>query len=105
MLVELKCLEYPRDARAAKGSSGMIRTIGGNTDRVTVVGAGLAGLSAALHLAGRGREVTVVERETVPGGRVGRVDTRGYRIDTGPTVLTMPDIIDETFAAVGDTLA
>ncbi len=70
-----------------------------------VVGAGLAGLSAALHLAGRGREVTVVEREAWPGGRAGRHDVDGYRLDTGPTVLTMPDIIDEVFAAVGDTLA
>ena len=65
------------------------------------IGAGLAGLSAALHLAGRGRAVTVVERQPWPGGRAGRLDVDGYRIDTGPTVLTMPDIIDETFAAVG----
>jgi phytoene desaturase len=79
----------------------MIRTVGGNTDHVVVVGAGLAGLSAALHLTGRGRQVTVVERGAAPGGRVGRVDTGGYRLDTGPTVLTMPDIIDDVFAAVG----
>jgi phytoene desaturase len=44
----------------------MMRTIGGRTDHVVVVGAGLAGLSAALHLAGRGRAVTVVERGDVP---------------------------------------
>lgn len=80
-----------------------MRTIKGRTDHVVVVGAGLAGLSAALHLAGRGRAVTVVEREPWPGGRAGRLDIDGYRIDTGPTVLTMPDIIDETFAAVGET--
>lgn len=80
-----------------------MRTIDGRTDHVVVVGAGLAGLSAALHLAGRGRAVTVVEREPWPGGRAGRLDIDGYRIDTGPTVLTMPDIIDETFAAVGET--
>ena len=79
----------------------MIRTVGGNNDHVVVVGAGLAGLSAALHLAGRSRAVTVVERHPVPGGRVGRMDTHGYRLDTGPTVLTMPDIIDDVFAAVG----
>ncbi len=78
-------------------------TVPGRSDRVVVVGAGLAGLSAALHLAGRGREVTVVERESWPGGRAGRLDVDGYRIDTGPTVLTMPDIIDETFAAVGES--
>ncbi|MGB0875419.1 MAG: phytoene desaturase family protein [Mycobacterium sp.] len=81
-----------------------MRTIEGKTDRVVVVGAGLSGLSAALYLAGRGRKVTVVERGGVPGGRVGRADVSGYRIDTGPTVLTMPDIIDEAMAAVGDSL-
>ena len=78
-----------------------MRTVAGRTDHVVVVGAGLSGLSAALHLAGRGRRVTVVERGSDPGGRMGRADISGYRIDTGPTVLTMPDIIDETFAAVG----
>ena len=49
-----------------------MRTITGATSRVVVVGAGLAGLAAALHLAGRGREVTVVERAATPGGRAGR---------------------------------
>ncbi len=82
-----------------------MRTVSGRTDRVVVVGAGLSGLSAALQLAGRGRAVTVVERGAHPGGRVGRADIKGYRIDTGPTVLTMPDIIDDAFAAVGDSLA
>ncbi|GFG76645.1 phytoene desaturase family protein [Mycobacterium botniense] len=77
------------------------RTVGRRGDHVVVVGAGLAGLSAALHLAGRGHAVTVVEREPWPGGRAGRVDIGGYRLDTGPTVLTMPDVIDEVFAAVG----
>lgn len=82
-----------------------MRTVPGSTDRVVVVGAGLAGLSAALHLAGRGRQVTVVERGAHPGGRMGRADVDGYRLDTGPTVLTMPDIIDDTFAAVGESTA
>ena len=49
--------------------------------------------------------MTVVERGDVPGGRVGRLDIDGYRLDTGPTVLTMPDLIDETFAAVGESTA
>ena len=82
-----------------------MRTIGNSAQRIVVVGAGLAGLSAALHLAGRGREVTVVERAQHPGGRVGRLDIDGYSLDTGPTVLTMPDIIDDTFAAVGESLS
>jgi phytoene desaturase len=80
-------------------------TVDGNADHVVVVGAGLAGLSAALHLIGRGRSVTVVERDPVPGGRMGRLDVDGYRVDTGPTVLTMSDIIDDAFAAVGESTA
>src|ERR1700712_3789886 len=80
-----------------------MRTVDGKTDHVVVVGAGLAGLSAALQLVGRGRSVTVVERDSVPGGRMGRLDVGGYRVDTGPTVLTMSDIIDDAFAAVGDS--
>ncbi len=82
-----------------------MRTVSGPTDHVVVVGAGLAGLAAALHLAGRGRQVTVVERAGVPGGRAGRLDVGDYRIDTGPTVLTMPELIAEPLAAVGEDLA
>ncbi|MFE1441159.1 phytoene desaturase family protein [Streptomyces sp. NPDC058739] len=82
----------------------MTRTVPGRTDHVVVVGAGLAGLSTALHLLGAGRRVTVVEREALPGGRAGRLERGGYRIDTGPTVLTMPELADEAFAAVGDSL-
>ena len=81
-----------------------MRTVPGATDHVVVVGAGLSGLSAAMQLAGRGRSVTVVERYPFPGGRMGQADIRGYRIDTGPTVLTMPDIIEDAFAAVGASM-
>ncbi len=83
----------------------MMRTVPGRTDHVVVVGAGLSGLAAALHLAGTGRSVTVVERHDFPGGRVGQADIRGYRIDTGATVLTMPDIIEEAFDAVGASMS
>ncbi|MYT98803.1 MULTISPECIES: phytoene desaturase [unclassified Streptomyces] len=80
-------------------------TVKGPTDHVVVVGAGLAGLSATLHLLGAGRRVTVVEREAVPGGRAGLLESGGFRMDTGPTVLTMPELVEEAFAAVGDRLA
>ena len=72
--------------------------------RTVVVGAGLGGLSAACHLAGRGHEVVVVDRESVPGGRAGVVEEGGFRIDSGPTVLTMVGLLEQTFAAVGADL-
>ncbi|MFI9770814.1 phytoene desaturase family protein [Streptomyces sp. NPDC052415] len=82
-----------------------MRSVAGPTDHVVVVGAGLSGLACALHLLGAGRRVTVVERDAGPGGRAGRVRLGGYEVDTGPTVLTMPHLADEAFAAVGDSLA
>ncbi|MFJ9112276.1 phytoene desaturase [Streptomyces sp. NPDC102283] len=80
-------------------------TVKGPVDHVVVVGAGLAGLAASLHLLGAGRRVTVVEQEGVPGGRAGLLRSGGFRIDTGPTVLTMPDLVEEAFAAVGERMA
>ncbi|WP_333767804.1 phytoene desaturase [Streptomyces sp. IBSBF 2435] len=77
----------------------------GPVDHVVVIGAGLAGLSATLHLLGAGRRVTVVERDPLPGGRAGLLERGGYRMDTGPTVLTMPDLVEEAFAAVGHSLS
>ena len=81
-----------------------MRTVIGSTDRVVIVGAGLGGLSAALRLAGAGRQVTVLERELVPGGRAGLLELDGYRFDTGPTVLTMPDLIADALACVDEKL-
>ncbi|GAA4525208.1 phytoene desaturase family protein [Amycolatopsis samaneae] len=81
-----------------------MKAVPGRTDRIVVVGAGLSGLASALHLAGRGRSVTVLERDPGPGGLAGRAERDGYLLDTGPTVLTMPSILRDTFAAVGADL-
>lgn len=72
---------------------------------VVVVGAGLAGLSAALHLQGTGRRVTVLDSADEPGGRAGTVRVGGFTADSGPTVLTMPEYLEEAFDAVGERLA
>ena len=82
----------------------MVKKISGPSDHVIVVGAGLAGLSCALHLAGAGRKVTILERENFPGGRNGILEKSGYSFDTGPTVLTMPSLIQEALDAVGENL-
>ena len=82
----------------------MVARVKGPIDHVVVVGAGLAGLSAALRLAGAGRKVTVLERESVPGGRNGLLNKDGYAFDTGPSVLTMPSLINDAFNCVGEDM-
>jgi phytoene desaturase len=82
-----------------------VKRVHGPTDHVVIVGAGLGGLSAALRLAGAGRRVTILEREQVPGGRAGLLEVGGYRFDTGPTVLTMPELISDALHCVGEELA
>ncbi len=71
---------------------------------VVVIGAGLSGLSAACHLIGQGHEVTVVERHHAAGGRGLRVNQDGFTFDTGPTVMTMPDLVADALRAVGSDL-
>ena len=83
----------------------MVKKVVGKKDHVVVVGAGLAGLSAALHLTGAGHKVTILERESVPGGRNGILEKSGFKFDTGPTVLTMPSLIEEALSAVGENLS
>jgi len=97
---------YPEAVPRTSGSGrDAYRIVAGPTDRVVVVGAGLGGLACALHLAGTGRQVTVIERADTPGGRAGRLLVDGYEFDSGPTVLTMPELIERTFAAVGERAA
>ncbi|GGM11350.1 phytoene desaturase family protein [Dactylosporangium sucinum] len=81
-----------------------MRTVPGPTDRVVVVGAGLGGLAAAIRLAAAGREVTLLERLDYPGGRAGKLSVDGYEFDTGPTVLTMPSLLEELLGTVGEDL-
>lgn len=69
--------------------------------RVAVVGAGLAGLAAAAQLVADGHDVLLLERESDPGGRAGTLSLDGFTFDTGPTVLTMPHLLDRAFARLG----
>lgn len=73
--------------------------------KVVVIGAGLGGLSAAAHLSKSGHDVTIVERESIPGGRAGMIRSHGFSLDNGPTVLTMPDLLEEAFVAAGATMS
>ncbi|WP_329082578.1 phytoene desaturase family protein [Streptosporangium sp. NBC_01469] len=71
---------------------------------VVVIGAGLGGLAAAVRLAAAGRDVTVVEANDVPGGCCGTAVLGEYRFDTGPSVLTMPEVLADVFAAAGEDM-
>ncbi len=68
---------------------------------VVVIGAGVGGISAAAHLAQRGVHVTVVEKNAIPGGRCSRFSRDEHHFDTGPTLLVMPLIYEQEFAALG----
>jgi phytoene desaturase len=74
------------------------------TKSVIVIGAGIGGLTAAIHLAQSGLHVTVLEKNSHPGGRCGRFSRDGYHFDTGPTLFVMPLLYEAEFRALGVSL-
>jgi phytoene desaturase len=68
---------------------------------IVVVGGGLGGLSAAIHLAAAGQKVTVLEQEPQVGGKTSELRQNGYRWDTGPTVITLRHVLEDLFQAAG----
>ncbi len=66
-----------------------------------MIGAGLGGLGAALRLQSAGHDVVVVERRARPGGRAYQLRDAGFTWDTGPSLITMPWVLEQTFAAGG----
>lgn len=77
----------------------------GRAHRVVVVGAGVGGLVAALQLAQRGLEVTLVEASDTPGGKMRQPVVDGAAIDSGPTVFTMRWVFEQIYASAGASLA
>lgn len=74
------------------------------TPKVTIIGAGIGGLAAALRLSHAGFRVSVLERAATPGGKMRTLPTPAGPVDAGPTVLTMKPVFDDLFAAVGTRL-
>ncbi|MCP9292861.1 phytoene desaturase family protein [Gracilimonas sediminicola] len=72
--------------------------------KISVIGAGLGGLSAACLLAAKGHQVTVFEKNENTGGKMNIIETDGYRFDTGPSLLTMPFILEKLFKECGADL-
>jgi len=80
------------------------RSVPPDSRPVVIVGAGMGGLVCALLLAARGIRVRLVEKNTVPGGKLREVTVAGRRVDSGPTVVTMRWVFESIFAAVGADL-
>ena len=74
-------------------------------DRAIVVGAGVGGLSTAIHLAVKGHPVTVLEANDKVGGRANLIEFDGFRFDTGPSLLNYPWVFEELFKTAGTSLA
>ena len=74
------------------------------TSRIVVIGAGLGGLATSAVLARAGHEVTVLEGQDWVGGKSRRIEVAGQRIDTGPSLVTFPDVLEQildTYDEVG----
>jgi phytoene desaturase len=69
--------------------------------KIGIIGAGIAGLAAAVRMASRGHEVDVFEANPYPGGKLTEFTLNGYRFDAGPSLFTMPQYIEELFEVAG----
>jgi phytoene desaturase len=69
--------------------------------KVIVIGSGFAGLSAASHLAQKGYKVTILEKNSIPGGRARKFEQDGFMFDMGPSWYWMPDVFEQYFAQFG----
>ncbi len=66
----------------------MIKTVG-------IIGAGIGGLALSIRLANQGFKVTIFEKNSYPGGKLSELKVNGFRFDKGPSLFTMPTLIDE----------
>lgn len=69
-----------------------------------IIGAGVAGLAAAIRLAVQGYQVEVFEQADQPGGKLGYFEVKGYHFDTGPSLFTQPANIEELFELAGEPI-
>jgi phytoene dehydrogenase-like protein len=74
------------------------------TTSVLVIGAGIGGLTAAIHLARSGFHVSVLEKNAQAGGRCDRFSLDGHQFDTGPTLFVFPRLYEAEFRCLGADL-
>ncbi|WP_227396443.1 phytoene desaturase family protein [Jeotgalibacillus aurantiacus] len=68
--------------------------------KALVIGAGLAGMSAAIRLTADGYDVKIIEKNSNVGGKLNRREGKGFTFDTGPSILTMPWVLEQLFSSV-----
>ena len=73
--------------------------------RAIVIGAGIGGIAAAALLGAKGYSVDLFEQNGTPGGKMQQWESQGYRFDTGPSLLTMPFILEKLFESCGQNLS
>lgn len=73
--------------------------------KVVVIGAGIGGLAVACRMAKDGHEVCLIEKNATVGGKMNEWTSKGFRFDTGPSLLTMPEVLEETFQSCGEKLS
>ena len=69
--------------------------------KVAIIGAGVAGLASACRLQAQGYDVTIYEKNAIPGGKMHQIIKDGYTYDVGPTLVMMPDVYREVFTQAG----
>lgn len=73
--------------------------------KVIVCGAGIGGLVTALRLRAGGNDVCIYEKNASPGGKMSEIRRDGFRFDTGPSLITMPHILEELFSSLGKDIS
>jgi phytoene dehydrogenase-like protein len=70
--------------------------------KAIVIGAGIGGIAAAIRLRKKGYDVCVFEGNAYPGGKLSQFSLGDYRFDAGPSLFTMPNLVDELFVLCGE---
>ncbi len=72
--------------------------------KIAVIGSGIGGMATACRLAAKGHEVTVFEKNELPGGKMSEINMGGYRFDTGPSLFTLPELVEDLYQSAGEAV-
>ena len=96
--------QYLADFAPAYGNryhTGAIQSPKIRMEKVIIIGGGVAGLASAIRCAVKGYEVDVFESQATPGGKLAEIKDKGFRFDAGPSLFTLPHLVDELFELAG----